>query len=50
MIQPVKALEQYDHDKNEDYLFNSPDDSYKFTFLMSMTFIICCVRAKLKYS
>jgi len=50
MIQPVKALEQYDHDENEDYLFNSPDDFYKFTFFMSMTLIIWCARVKLKYS
>ena len=31
MIEPIEPLEQYDHD--EDYLFNSPDDFYKFTFL-----------------
>ena len=48
MIQQVQSLKQYDHD--EDYLFNSPDDFYKFTFFMSMTLIIWCVRVKLKYS
>ena len=50
MIEPIETLEQYDHDENEDNLFNSPDEFYKVVFLVSMTFIICYVRSKLKYS
>jgi len=48
MIEPIESLDQYDHNKKN--IFNSPDEFYKFVFLVSMTFIICCIRVKLKYS
>ena len=48
MILPIHPIELYG--EGDRYLFISADKFYKTIFLVSMTFIICCVRAKLKYS
>ena len=48
MILPIHPIELYGEGDRD--FFMSPDEFYKVTFLLTMTFMICCVRLKLKYS